>query len=105
MHEPEAIAVRRLVHVVGGDQHRDPVLVGQQVHEVPELAASERVHARRRLVEEEHAGLVQDRAGERQPLAEAEGQRQGQAVGEAAEAQAPTARASMRPPPLRSGMP
>ena len=88
VHEAQTIAVRGLVHVVGGDQHRDPVLVGQQVHEIPELAAGERVHARGRLVEEQHAGLVQDRAGEGEPLAHPERQRPGLAVGEALEPQA-----------------
>ena len=96
---PEAVAVRRLVHVVRGDEHRDPALVGQQVHEVPELPARQRIHSRRRLVEKEHPGLVEDRAGQCQPLTQAEGKRLGQAVDEVAEAELRQHLGDAAPPP------
>jgi hypothetical protein len=63
-------------------------LVGETVHEVPELSAGERVDPGRGLVEEEHARLVEDGTGQREPLAQAQRQRQRLAVGEAGEAEA-----------------
>ena len=63
-------AALRLVHVVGGEEERG-ALPGEEEEEVPEEAARDRVHARRRLVEKEDPRPVDERAGERETLLEA----------------------------------
>ena len=67
VHHHQAIAeLLRLVHVVGrDDQRRAPLL--QPVQAVPEEMARLGVKAGRRLVEDDQLGLVDERAGDRQP--------------------------------------
>ena len=65
-----------LVHVVGGDQERDP-LRGQREQQVPQLAARDRIDAGGRLVEEDDARLVHQRGAQRQPLLPAARQQPG----------------------------
>ena len=57
-----AVAAHRFVHVGRRNEHRNP-LAFQLGEHIPELAARHGVHARRRLVEKEHRGPVDQRAG------------------------------------------
>ena len=75
----DAVAALGLVHVVGGDQHGQPV-ARQPVDLVPEFAPRLGVDAGRRLVEQQQLRLVHDAGGERQPLLPAAGQRAGELV-------------------------
>ena len=71
---PMRAAVLRLVEVVR--RHEDGRAVARELaDEAPERAARDRVHAGGRLVEEDDLGPVQERAGEREPLADAAGER------------------------------
>src|SRR3990170_6442922 len=72
--ERQRAAVLRLVHVVGRDEHRRP-LVPESVDELPELAALPRIRARRRLIQQQQFGPVEDRAAQRQALPPAAGER------------------------------
>ncbi len=79
MHERDPRAVLRLVQVVGGHDHRDP-LPRHRVDQPPEPPAGDRVHPAGRLVEEHEFRPVQHRAGEGEPLLEAAGKGTGQQV-------------------------
>ncbi len=68
------MAALGLVHVVGGDHHRQPA-GGEGVDLVPEVAPRLGVHAGGGLVQQQEARLVQHRGRERQPLLPAAGQR------------------------------
>ena len=86
--EPRAMIFRRIddrqpmaaldfVHVVRRDEGRRPA--GRKlVDEVPEVAPRRRIDARRRLVEEEDVGLVDDGAAEGETLLPAAAQLPGQ---------------------------
>ena len=89
----DAVAALGLVHVVGGDEHGQPV-GGELVDLVPELAPRLRVDAGGRLVEKQELRLVHDAGGEREPLLPAAGERAGELVLAVGEAEA--ARASRR---------
>ena len=67
-HEQQLVAAVRLVHDVARHDDRG-ARVGESPEVAPELDAQERVHADRRLVEEQHRRLVDERAGQRQPPA------------------------------------
>ena len=54
---------------VGAQHDGAAVLGGERTDEVDHVAGGRRVEARRRLVEEQHVGVVQQGAGEREPLA------------------------------------
>src|SRR6266566_3907170 len=69
-------AAFRLVHVVRRHEQRRPLL-GQLEEQVPEEPARHRIDARRGLVEEEDAGLVDQGAGEGEALLEAAGEAAG----------------------------
>ena len=60
--------VDRLVDVVGDEDDRDVVLAPHGQHEVLEVGAGLRVHARERLVHQQDARLVGERAGDRDAL-------------------------------------
>ncbi len=64
---------RRLFHVVGGEQDRPPALL-EPLDDLPDLAARGRVEPGGRLVEEQHLGVADQRAGERQALLLAAGE-------------------------------
>ena len=62
VHHDEAVAeLLGLVHVVGGDDQRHPVLL-EPVEAIPQQVAGLRVEARRRLVEDQEV-----RVGDRAP--------------------------------------
>jgi hypothetical protein len=83
--QADALAAGGLVHVGRGDDDGH-ALVEELVQQVPELAAADGVDAVGRLVEQQHARLVQERAGEGELLVHAAGQRVGAAVAEAGQA-------------------
>ncbi len=56
-----------LVHVMRRDEQRH-VLGGEPEEQVPQVAPRHRIDPGRRLVEEDQPGLVQQGAGQRQPL-------------------------------------
>ena len=68
----EPVAALRLVHVMRRDEHRQAV-GGELVNFLPKIAARLRVHARRRLVEQEQLRLVNQAGGQREPLFPAAG--------------------------------
>ena len=84
--DADPVAVLRLFHEVGRDQDRD---AGRRhgVDSVPERAPHDRVDAGGRLVEEQDARLVHDRAGEREPLLVAERQLGADGRGDVAQAE------------------
>jgi hypothetical protein len=63
----------RLLHVVRGQEHR-AALVTERSHDLPERPSRGRIHARRRLVEEDDLGVVHERERDGQPLSLAPGQ-------------------------------
>ena len=67
VHEGHARAALGLVHVGGGHEDRDPAPVEPR-EDAPELASRHRVHAGRRLVQEDHVRLVDERRRERELL-------------------------------------
>src|SRR5467141_800554 len=72
-HESQPVALLGFLEIVRGDEDRG-ALVGKLVDHGPERAAGDRVDARRRLVEEQHARLVHDRRTEGHALLPAAGQ-------------------------------
>ena len=67
VHDDEAVAeLLGLVHVVGREQKRHTLPL-EAVEPVPDDVTRLRVEAGRRLVEEQHLGLVDERARDRQP--------------------------------------
>src|SRR5262249_4339136 len=74
-------------HVVGADENGD-ALAREVVDHLPELAARVRIDTRGRLVEQQQLRLVRHAGGERQPLLPAAGERAGQLVLAALEAEA-----------------
>ena len=82
--EGDAVAPLGLVQVVGGDDEGD-ALGGEVVDDRPEAAAGDGIDAARGLVEEDQARVVEQRAGEGQPLLPAAGERPGDEVLLAAE--------------------
>ena len=69
-HEHELVAAIGLVHDVARDEDRRAVC-GEAPEVCPELDSQRGVDADRRLVEEQHVWLVDERAGEREPAAHA----------------------------------
>ena len=82
MHQRDAMAALRFVEIRRGDEDREAV--GRQMRErVPEFAARNRIDAGRRLVEQQHLRLRDQRAGQRQLLLHAAAELRGQPVDEA----------------------
>jgi hypothetical protein len=81
VHQRDAVAALGLVHEVGGDEQGHAILARELDHQLPELVAGDGVHARGRLVEDEHVRPVHHGHGQRQALAHAQGQLVGQLVG------------------------
>ena len=77
VHEGDAVAPRRFVHEVGGDEDGDFVFTRHAQQVSPEHVARGRVHAGGGFVEDEHFGAVQAGSGELQALADTERQRSG----------------------------
>ena len=88
VHEGNTIAAQGFVHEVGGDEDCHPLTAREVDEQLPELVAGDGVHARGRLVQQEHVGLVQhgDRQGE--PLFEPQGEPFGRRVQVRAQAEA-----------------
>src|SRR6202050_5413380 len=63
----DAVAVLRLVHVVGGEKDRDVLALLQPVDVLPDGGPGLRVQAHGRLIEEQHPRRVQQAAGDFQP--------------------------------------
>ena len=81
VHDDEPVAqLLGLVHVVGRQDERHAALL-EPVQAVPQQVAGLRVEAGRRLVEEQHVGLVDQRAGDRQAPLHAARQRLDLVVG------------------------
>ena len=59
----------RLAEEVGAQHDRAPVLRGEGADEVDDVAGGIGIEARRRLVEEQHVGVVEQRARQREALA------------------------------------
>ena len=75
VHDDQPVAqLLGLVHVVRGEHERHALLL-EPVQAVPEQVARLRVEAGRRLVEQQQVGLVDQRAGDRQPPLHAARQR------------------------------
>ena len=71
VHDHQPIAeLLGLVHVVGRDDERDAFAL-EPVQPIPQEVASLGVEAGRRLVEQDDVGLVDERAGDREPPAHA----------------------------------
>ena len=87
-----------LVHVVRREEDRRAA-VGERAHDLAQVARRLRVQAARRLVEEQHARRVEQRAREQQALAHAGRERLDLALGDLA--QAHLARAPRAARPLR----
>ena len=75
VHEGDAVAARRFVHEVGGDENGDFVLARHPQQMPPEHIPRCRVHARRGFVQNQYFRAVQAGGGQLQPLADAERQR------------------------------
>ena len=80
VHDGHAIAAFGFLHVVGRDKSREPALP-QAGDAVPQLPAALRVQPGRRLVQEEHPGLVQERPRQLQPPFHPAGKRPHRHVG------------------------
>src|SRR5580658_1120356 len=63
----DAVAVLRLVHIVGGEEDRDVLALLQPVDVLPDGRSRLRVQAHGRLIEEQHPRRVQQAAGDFQP--------------------------------------
>ena len=63
----DAVAVLRLVHVVRGEENGDVLALLEVVDVLPDGRPGLRVESHGRLVEEQHAGRVQQSAGDLQP--------------------------------------
>ena len=87
LHERDVGAALGLVHVGRGHEHRLALAV-QPRDDPPELAAADRVHAGRRLVEQQQVGLVHQRGREHELLLHASREVLRLAVGELGEAHA-----------------
>ena len=82
VHEGHAMAPLRLVEIRRCQENRH-ALARELRERVPELAARDRIDARRRLVEQENAGLGHERAGECQLLLHAAAEPSREPLGEA----------------------
>ena len=73
-HHDAAGHVDRLLDVVGDEDDRRPLLGPERQHVVGELAAGDLVERRERLVEQQHLGLGDQRAGQRDAHGHAAGE-------------------------------
>src|SRR5262245_3686244 len=72
-HEAKAIALLGFFQVVRRDENRGPA-IRQPIDQLPECPSSDWIDARRRLVEKQHRGLVDDRSAKCDALLPASGQ-------------------------------
>ena len=83
VHQRHAVAALGFVHEVGGDEDGHVVVARQIDHQLPEHVACDRIDTRSRFVEDQQCWLVHHRNGQRQALANAQGQLAGQHMGHA----------------------
>ena len=69
----DAVAVLRLFHVVGRHEDGDLLFFPERVDEVPDGVPRLRVEAQGRLVQEQHAGIVEEPPGDLEPALHAAG--------------------------------
>ncbi len=67
MHQSDAVAALGFVEISSSDKYRQAVL-HQFVQDGPEVAARDGIDAVRRFIQEEHAGMMQQRAHQRELL-------------------------------------
>ena len=72
-HQQQAVALRRLLHVVRRHQHARPA-VGLRADRLPQGGAGQRVDAGRGLIEHQDIGPVREGGDEGQLALQAEGQ-------------------------------
>ncbi|MPM97778.1 hypothetical protein SDC9_144955 [bioreactor metagenome] len=89
VHQRDAVAALGLVHEVGGDEDRHPVLAREVDDELPEAIPCHRIDAGGRFVENQHLGPVQYRHRQLQALAYAQRQRVGPGVHHRRQVEAP----------------
>jgi hypothetical protein len=82
MHEAHAMAALRLVHVRRRQHDGHAAADDQRVDDRPEVPPRDRIHAGRRLVQQEHVGQVDQRADQGQLLPHAARERAGRPVEE-----------------------
>lgn len=58
----------RLLHVVRGEQERDPLLPGELAEKVHHFLAGNRIKAGNGFVRDDHSGLLHQGSGDRNPL-------------------------------------
>ena len=68
-HESQAVTVGGFLQVMSGHERGD-ALARQIMYETPEAMAGQRIDARGRLIEKQHARAMHDAAREREPLAD-----------------------------------
>ena len=78
--DADAVAALHLLDVVGGDDHGEVALLAQRLHVLPQPPARLRIEADGRLVEEQHAGVVDEGARDLEPPLHAGGERPHQGV-------------------------
>src|SRR3990170_2239013 len=79
-HEGHARAPFRFIQIRGGDQHRHALIPGQSGDDLPEVPPRQRIHAGRRLVQQEHVREMDERTGQAELLPHAAGEVPRQAV-------------------------
>ena len=62
-HDGDTVTILRLIHIMGGDEDRDPP-GSRFIDQLPELAAGDGIDASGRLIQENDLGIMDDRHGE-----------------------------------------
>ena len=78
--DADAVAALHLLDVMGGDDDGEIALLAQRLHVLPQPPARLRIEADGRLVEEQHAGVMDERARDLEPSFHAGRERPHQAV-------------------------
>ena len=89
IHQRNPVAAFGFIHKMGRDEDRHALIARKLDEQSSEPVTRQRIDARGRLVEDQHLGFVNDRNGEREPLADAERQVLGALVGMVAKTEAP----------------
>jgi len=78
--DADPVAALHLLDVMGGDDDGEIALEAQRLHVLPQPAARLRIEADRRLVEKQHAGVMDEGTSNLQPPLHAGRERAHQAV-------------------------